>query len=137
MSPGKERSRPAGNEPATISLNNHSHHTAPASIPAQLRRRREASRREPTLFDGRHDPIDPEPGVGRRPITVELDRFSAHFDGPDGPIRAAIRAEDVQSMRSPRDKRISVPIDCASAVISRLRYGQGVVVYLTDSKEVA
>ncbi len=66
-------------------------------IPAQLRRRRAASRRCEELTDGRRDPIDrPKP---RRAVSVRaVGKHSVEFDGPQ--VFEGIRHLGLRSMRS-------------------------------------
>ena len=101
------------------------------------RRRREASRRMPTLpFDHRRDPLDLTDDQRTTAVTVYLDRFSAHFGGPVPAIFRACRTVGLtpaEYMRRPgHSDQISVRLEYTDDVISQLQYGQLHPVYMID-----
>jgi hypothetical protein len=88
-------------------------------VPAQLRRRRAASRRLPVLEDGRSDPIDPP--RPRRYVTVRaIGSKSIEFDGPG--VVAAIGTIGCKSMRSRHGGGWLVPEAAGEDVMALLEY---------------
>lgn len=103
--PGEERAGPAPAPSRPDNLTNTGH-----DIPAQLRRRRAASRRLSPLADGRRDPLDPPPDSSKPAIIVVTeDRFSVYFHGDERVLRRAVREVGCQYMFDPRTRVMSVP----------------------------
>jgi hypothetical protein len=94
------------------------------TIPAQLRRRREASRRLPPLRDGRRDPLDPCPDDDRPAvIVITEDRHSCYFHGSERVLRAAVRRVGCKYMFDPSTRRLAVPKQFADEVAVAIETG--------------
>jgi hypothetical protein len=95
------------------------------TIPKQLRRRREASRRLPPLADGRRDPIDPRPDDSKPAvIVVTEDRYSCYFHGSEKVLRAAVRRVGSPYQMDPRTLRLAVPKRFADEVAVAIETGE-------------
>jgi hypothetical protein len=102
-------------DPGTDNLTN------ATTIPAQLRRRRAASRRLPALYDGRRDPLDPPPR--RQPIHVRsIGKSTVEFVGCDQAVYNAIRTLGAQFMRAAQGGAWLVPQSAADDVMALLEY---------------